>query len=109
MARVTYSEVNALGQFKATQSEMEPYIELAHEFLPEDAIQTEKRKKQLEKLLAAHFFSIIEPGIVSEGAGPSRIQYANAAMGSGLNASRWGQEYQRLLNTEIGIGLPIVL
>jgi|GEM_PF-6862466 len=107
MARVTYSEVNAIGGFKATSAEMAPFIELAHQILPDDDIASADRK-HMELLLAAHLFaSMVEPPVQSEKGGEVSVTYAQVVR-DGFGGTSWGQMYETLLRKQKGVSVKIL-
>jgi len=107
MARVTYTEVNAIGGFKATAAEMGPFVSLANSILPEDDI-AEADRKHMELLLAAHLFaSMIEPPTQSEKGGEVSVTYAQVVR-DGFGGTAWGQMYESLLRKQKGVSVKIL-
>lgn len=73
---------------------LDPFIETANQLIEEvcaPAGYTVGRLAEIEKYLAAHFYSVTKPRLESEGVGPiqNRIQ---SKVDTGLKVTHWGQQ-----------------
>ena len=95
--RVTYSEVDAIiDEELESYIDLEPFCKAAHNFLDNAfaayvvTTVNEPTKKELERYLAAHFFTVMRPNITREKIGDLDQTFAGK-FGMGLDSSRYGQ------------------
>lgn len=91
-SKVSQSDVEAV--FDTDIADLTPFIDAAHRVLV-DEVQPESdlsdsRLQDIEKHLAAHMASTMDPRVSEFGAGDTRVRFQGKS-GEGLRATRYGQ------------------
>lgn len=95
MALVTVDEVKEIIDTSLTDDQITAFINMAATLVT-DKLSTQtclstEMKKEIEKLLSAHFLSIRERRVKSEKIGDASVTY-DGTTGAGLNSTLYGQQ-----------------
>lgn len=93
MARTTSNDVLDIMTSDLTASDVDPFVTMAHEMVEElvaveDSV-SESMLEELERLLGAHFTTVLDPRVSSGGEGDSTISFEGST-GEDIRASRYG-------------------
>lgn len=98
-ARTTETAVKGIIEVDAISvSSLEPFISIANELVTEKCGglgYSDTRLELIERWLSAHFYTVRDPRVTSETAGPVSASY-QSSVSLGLNSSHYGQTALRL-------------
>lgn len=97
--RATPQDVRSILTFDSSIANLSPFIDMANELVTElclpVAAYSDRRLKQIETLLAAHFICIRDPRYTSEHIGQASVTY-QAHIGPNLELTPYGMQAQVL-------------
>jgi len=103
-ARTTDANVRLIIETDPNITDLDPFIVMANELVTEccgDAGYSSTRLEMIERLLAAHFYTLMDPRVAAEKAGPVSSNYKFTTE-LGFNNTHHGQAALRL-DTEGGL------
>ena len=94
--RTTEAEILRLMNSSLDEDEVTPFLRTANglvtDILASVAVLTDARRAEIEGWLGAHFASIRDPSVKSEGIDTASFTYDVGTLGEGLKATRYGQQ-----------------
>jgi hypothetical protein len=94
--RTTEAEILRLMDSAMTEDQVTPFLRTANglvtDLLASVEALTDARRAEIEAWLGAHFASIRDPAVKSDGIDTANFTYETAAVSEGLKATRYGQQ-----------------